>query len=117
MKHFRLLAAGGHGLSLLLATTFANNSTVPVTDAGPDQTIYLGQSVTLNGSATNHSIGWLWEVISAPSSSNWTLADATISNALFTIDTLGDYIITLEAQNYFAVFARWLCFEEHWLGT
>ena len=58
-------------LALLLfsATALAHNSP-PIADAGPDHTIYLGDSVTLHGTATDPDndpiLAWQWEVISAP---------------------------------------------------
>jgi hypothetical protein len=61
------------GLSLLLVSTLANSSTVPVVNAGPDQTVYLGESVTLNGTATGDPGVWLWDVVSSPTVSNWNL--------------------------------------------
>ena len=62
-------------LALLLfpATALAQ---VPVVDAGPDQTIYLGDSAALHGTATGDPISWQWEVISAPTGSNYTLLGA-----------------------------------------
>jgi len=78
----------------------------PVADAGPYQTIYLGDSVTLHGTATDPDgdpiMGWQWEVISAPTGSTYNLSDKNTSDALFTADTLGDYVITLIAQDYYA---------------
>lgn len=89
------------GLSLLLVTTLANSSTVPVVDAGPDQTIYLGESITLHGTATNDPGAWLWEVISAPAGSNHSLTLATTADPFFSADTAGGYMITAMAENYF----------------
>ena len=86
-------------------TALAQNSP-PVADAGPLQTIFLGDSVTLHGTATDPDgdpiIGWQWEVISAPTGSNYTLTYKTSPDALFTADTLGDYVITLIARDYYA---------------
>jgi PKD repeat protein len=86
---------------LLLPALAAAQNNPPIADAGPDQTIYLGDSVTLNGSATDpdgHAIvGWQWEVVSAPAGSAHNLAAATTPNAVFTADTVGGYGITLSA--------------------
>jgi len=73
----------------------------PVVDAGPDQTIFLGDSVTLHGTATGDPGVWLWEVISAPTGSNYTLSDAATPDAIFSTGTVGNYVITLTAWNYF----------------
>jgi len=74
---------------------------VPVVDAGPDQTIYLGDSVTLHGTAAGDPIGWQWEVISAPTGSNHYLADANTATPIFSTDTMGAYVITAMAENYY----------------
>ena len=85
-------------------TALANEP--PVADAGPFQTIFLGDSVTLHGSATDPDgdpiMGWYWDVISAPAGSTYYLAGADTPDATFTTDTLGDYVITLIARDVFA---------------
>lgn len=86
-------------LLIPVAATAQNNP--PVADAGEDQTMYLGYPITLYGSATDPDDdlirGWQWEVISAPSGSNYSLADAATPNALFTTNMIGDYFLTLIA--------------------
>jgi len=74
---------------------------VPVVDAGPDQTIYLGDVAVLEGTATGDPIGWQWEVISAPEGSSYGLTDAQSATAYFSTDTRGDYLITAMAENYY----------------
>jgi PKD repeat protein len=74
---------------------------VPVVDAGPDQTIILGDSLTLHGTATNDPIAWWWEVISAPAGSTYSLFAASSADPIFHTQTLGNYVITLIAQNIF----------------
>lgn len=86
-------------------TALAQNSP-PVADAGPWHTIYLGDSVTLHGTATDPDgdpiMGWQWQVISAPTGSVYDLAFANTPDPSFATDTLGDYVITLIARDYFA---------------
>ena len=101
MKSFRLMAAGFIGLSLLFVTTLASSSTIPVVNAGPDQTIYPEESAYLHGTATGDPGLWQWNVVSTPSGSNWNLFDADTSDAIFSTDTLGNYVVTAEAYNYF----------------
>ncbi len=86
-------------LSCLLLPALAM-AQVPMVDAGPDQTIYLGDSVTLHGTATGDPGVWLWEVVSAPTGSNYNLFDADTADAIFSTDTVGDYLVTFEAWNY-----------------
>lgn len=102
MKQFHMFGVGLLGLSLQLVTTFASSATlVPVVDAGPDQTIYLGQSAYLNGTATGDPGLWQWNVVSAPSGSIWNLFDADTPDAIFSTDTIGNYLVTAEAWNYY----------------
>lgn len=89
------------GLSLLIVTSLANSSTIPVVDAGADQTIYLSQSANLHGTATGDPGLWQWDVVSAPGGSNWNLFDADTPDAIFSTNTLGNYVVTAEAYNYF----------------
>jgi hypothetical protein len=82
---------------LLPAVALAQNQP-PVADAGEDQTIFLGEAITLNGSAIDPDgdqiVGWQWEVISAPVGSSPLLFDATFPNATFTTDVVGVYALT-----------------------
>lgn len=86
---------------LLIPVMATAQNNPPVADAGEDQTIFLGDNVTLDGTATDPDgdliRGWQWEVISAPSGSNYSLADATTPNAQFTTNMIGDYFLTLIA--------------------
>ena len=86
---------------LLIPTMLLAQNNPPVVDAGPDQNIFLGESATLQGSATDPDgdiiVGWEWEVVSAPGGSNYTLAFADSPDALFTTDTVGNYVLTLIA--------------------
>ena len=84
---------------LLLSGIAVAQNSPPIAEAGPQQTIILGDSITLHGTATDpdgHTIvGWQWDVISAPAGSTYDLADANTPDAIFTANMLGDYIITL----------------------
>jgi len=88
-------------LLLLIPVAATAQNSPPVADAGEEQTIFLGESATLHGTATDpdgHAIvGWHWEVVSSPAGSNHNLAASSTPNAVFTADTLGGYGITLIA--------------------
>lgn len=90
---------------LIPAIAIALENSPPVAEAGSEQTIYLGDSVQLYGSATDPDgdliVDWEWKVIAAPVGSTYSLADANTSIALFTTDKVGKYIITLRARDYF----------------
>ncbi len=87
-------------LLLIPVVTKAQNNP-PVAEAGEHQTIFLGDDVTLHGTATDPDghpiVGWQWEVVSAPAGSNYNLSASTTPDPVFTADTLGGYGITLIA--------------------
>jgi PKD repeat protein len=97
-------------MAILLAVVLAMGSSValanlpPIADAGvEEQTMYLGETVMLQGSATDPDgdpiFDWEWEVISAPANSNWSLANADTPNAIFNTDMIGNYVVTLIASD------------------
>ncbi len=69
MKKISLTLVFALCVVFLAGTALAQNSP-PVADAGPYQTIYLGDAAALHGTATDPDgdpiAGWQWEVISAP---------------------------------------------------
>ncbi len=75
----------------------------PVADAGPDQTLYLGDTAVLHGSAVDPDgddiKDWHWEVVSAPAGSSYQLGFENTPEALFTAATAGNYVITLIATD------------------
>ena len=71
----------------------------PVPDAGPDQTVLVGQIVTLAGTATGTVEAFKWNITSQPSGSTIVLSDDTIGNPTFTPNRIGDYVLTLAAMD------------------
>jgi hypothetical protein len=71
----------------------------PVADAGPDQTVYMGSLVTLDGSGSHdvdHDLlTYAWSFISRPTASTATLTNPTTINPSFVVDALGDYVVQL----------------------
>jgi PKD repeat protein len=80
--------------------TVVNYPPVPIVEAGPDQTIYLGQEAYLHGTGIWDPIQWEWEVTSAPSGSYYGLTDASTADPIFSTATRGDYLIVARAMNY-----------------
>ncbi len=71
----------------------------PVADAGDDQTVFVGQAATLEGTATDPDrdpiVGWMWAIESSPPGSNPSLSRPFSSATSFTADLPGDYEISL----------------------
>jgi hypothetical protein len=90
-----LLSSGG----LRTASAPPDGPTPPVAQAGADQTARVGQTVTLDGSASTDVDGdvltYSWTLPEAPAGSTATLADATAVNPRLTLDQPGAYIAQL----------------------
>ena len=91
------------GLITLLACgdleEVASPSSAPVANAGADQTPLLGNTVTLDGSASSDVDGDLltynWSFTSKPAFSAAALSDPTAVRPTFVMDLYGDYVVQL----------------------
>jgi hypothetical protein len=80
--------------------TVSTSNSVPVADAGPDQSIILVNSVVqLDGSQSydpdGDAIAYQWTLLSAPQGSAATLSDPTSARPTFTADLHGTYVARL----------------------
>ena len=77
----------------------APGNTAPVADAGPDQSVQLGNTVTLNGSGSFDSDGdlltFFWTLSSTPAGSSAVLSDPTAVMPTFNADLPGVYVAEL----------------------
>jgi hypothetical protein len=76
----------------------------PVANAGPDQTVRPGSSVTLDGSGSfdpqgQTPLGFAWTITAKPAGSAATLTGADTSLPSFTADVPGEYRIQLVVTN------------------
>ncbi|MCG7940360.1 MAG: PKD domain-containing protein [Candidatus Thiodiazotropha lotti] len=89
---------GKPGSSITIEVVSVNNYP-PVADAGPDQTVYVGDTVTLDGSATTDLNGdilsYSWSFASIPPYSTPVLVNPTTINPYFTVFQPGEYIVEL----------------------
>jgi hypothetical protein len=76
-----------------------NMNTPPEADAGPDQNVSVGDTVTLDGSgstdADGDSLTFFWAFIFVPEASEAALSDPTSVKPTFTLDLFGTYIAQL----------------------
>ena len=94
----QLVVNDGFFNSTVDSVTITTGNSVPVADAGPDQTAFVNDTVTLDGSGSTDVDGDLltfdW-FLTPPMGSNAVLDDPTQMNPMFTIDFPGDYVAEL----------------------
>ena len=80
-------------------------NSAPVANAGADQTVFVTQSVTLNGSGSSDvdgdALSYLWQITSAPAGSVAALNDPTAVMPAFTVDLPGTYVVALVVSDSF----------------
>jgi len=78
-------------------------ATAPVADAGPNQTVTVGTTVTLDGSKSTdsggHALTYQWSLINKPQGSNASLSNATTIMPSFATDVAGSYVAQLIVNN------------------
>jgi hypothetical protein len=87
---------------LVLVTT---ENRPPVADAGDDQIVPVGDSVSLSGGASvdpdgDLIIAYHWIIVSKPDGSTATLSDSQIVDPTFVADMAGEYIIELTVSDW-----------------
>ncbi len=94
---------GSNTSAMDIMTLTANDSapanSAPVADAGADQSVSTGDTVTLDGSGSydpdGDSLTWEWTLDSQPAGSSATLSAADTVSPTFVADVAGDYVATL----------------------
>ncbi|MBM4065868.1 MAG: hypothetical protein FJ266_09555 [Planctomycetes bacterium] len=79
--------------------TISTLNSAPVANAGLDQSVYVGNTVTLDGSGSSdvdgNALSYSWSFTSRPSGSTAALNDTTSANPTFTVDKAGTYVASL----------------------
>ena len=79
--------------------TVSTINTCPVADAGPDQTVHVGDMVILDGGGSrdvdNDPLAFIWRLITMPEGSTAALSDSTAVAPTFVVDFPGEYVAEL----------------------
>ena len=91
------ISSGGQSSSATVMVSTGNIA--PVANAGPNQTVVVGATVTLDGSgsfdANSNPLTYSWFISSEPSGSQATLTGANTVDPTFVADVAGNYKIQL----------------------
>jgi len=95
----RLTVSDGGLASVADVVDIQTVNSVPVANAGADQSSYVGQTVTLDGSGSTdvdgNPLSYVWALSSRPSGSAAAIADPTAVMPTFALDRAGVYVAQL----------------------
>jgi RHS repeat-associated protein len=91
--------------SVPATVAITTQNTAPVANAGPNQSVFVGTVVQLDGSRSSDVDGnpltYRWSLLSVPLNSAAQLSDAALVNPTFAADTKGTYIAQLVVNDGF----------------
>ena len=95
----QLIVNDGSAASALDTVLIHAYNTQPLADAGPDQTVFVTETVALNGTSSSDADGdpltYLWSLASSPAGSAASLDDPTAVTPTFVVDQPGMYVVQL----------------------
>ena len=95
----KLIVNDGRSDSTPDTVRISTANSAPSANAGPDHTAFVGNAVTLDGTASSDVNGdpitYQWSFTTKPAGSQAVLSDPTASRPSFTVDKRGDYFIQL----------------------
>ncbi len=95
----KLIVDDGLEASAPDTVTISTQNSAPLADAGPNQTVSVGDTVTLDGSGSSDTDGdtltFSWSFASLPEGSNATFTDTNALQPGFTVDLPGTYVVQL----------------------
>uniref|UniRef100_UPI00257FA850 PKD domain-containing protein n=1 Tax=Thiothrix sp. TaxID=1032 RepID=UPI00257FA850 len=100
----QLVVSDGRANSLSdRVTVEVRHNNTPIANAGMDQTVHAGKTVTLDGSASSDADGdrlnFLWTISQKPQNSMAQLSDKTALMPTFVADKLGPYTVKLQVTD------------------
>ena len=97
-----LMGKGYSTTGLQVYKTIASLSKPPVAEAGPDQTVWVGQLVHLDGTGSTDDTKiamFDWNISSKPNGATVALSDESNVTPTFTPTVAGDYLLTLQVKD------------------
>ena len=95
----QLLVSDGTAFSAADTVTIDTENVAPISNAGPDQSAYVGQLVALTGADSRDPDGapvtFTWSFASRPAGSSAELTGAMTLGPAFTVDLPGEYVVQL----------------------
>jgi RHS repeat-associated protein len=101
----QLIVNDGFVDSTPATVNITSQNAAPVANAGPNQSVFVGSTVTLNGSGSTDvdgdSITYRWSLLSIPAASIARLSNPTSVNPTFVADVKGTYVAQLIVNDGF----------------